>query len=162
MTRSIVAVPAGQPIVTVERVFDAPRSLMFRLFTDPYHLAQFFGPHGVTNVITDMDVRPGGGWHHVMYLPDGSEYAFISVYLEIVEPERIVFRNVADNCGFDGLPTPQITTTIRFEQVGAGTLLIAAFQAASVEQRDDIVRRGVARNMTEGNEKLAAYLTTLC
>lgn len=161
MSRSIVDTPVADPVVTVERVFDAPRALLFRLFTDPLHLARFYGPHGATNTISEMDVRPGGLWRQVMRLRDGSEYLITSIYLDVVEPERIVFRNVPEECGFDGLPAPRLVTTILFEDLNGRTRLTAEFRAVSIAERDEIVAWGIARNMSQGNEKLAAYITRL-
>src|SRR5258705_13217394 len=93
MTSSIVTTPAGEPVILIERIFAAPRALVFRLITDPFHLAQFHGPHGVTNTISEMDVRPGGYWRQVMRFPDGSEYPLTNVYLEVAEPERLIYRD---------------------------------------------------------------------
>src|SRR5262245_6009318 len=129
MTRSTVTTPPEVPVVIVERIFDAPRALIFKLFTDPYHLVHFFGPHGVTSPICEMDVRPGGVWRHVMRFPDGSEYAITSIYLEVVQPERLVYRNVPDDeCGFDGRPTPELVTSIFFEDLNGRTRLTAEFR----------------------------------
>ena len=86
--------PADDSVIIIERVFDAPRALVFKMFTDPFHLAQFWGPHGSTNPVCEIDLRPGGLWRQVMRFPNGSEYAHDSVYIEIVEPERIVYRDV--------------------------------------------------------------------
>ena len=52
--------------LVLTRVFDAPRELMFRAWTDPKHLAQWFGPNGFTNPVCEVDLRPGGVWRHVM------------------------------------------------------------------------------------------------
>ena len=57
-------------------------------------LVHFWGPHGATNPVCEMDVRPGGLWRQVMRFPDGSEYGHDSLYLEVVEPERLVYRDV--------------------------------------------------------------------
>jgi uncharacterized protein YndB with AHSA1/START domain len=65
--------PPDEPVIVIERVFDAPRTLMFKLFTDPFHLAQFWGPHGSTNPVCEMDVQPGGKWVQVMRFANGSE-----------------------------------------------------------------------------------------
>src|SRR6185369_17660301 len=93
MTSSVITMPAEQPIIRVERVFDAPQALMFKLITDPLHVVHFYGPHGVTNTISEADVRPGGYWRQVMRFPDGSECPITSVFLEVVEPDRIVYRD---------------------------------------------------------------------
>lgn len=74
----------------ISRVFDAPRVLVFTAWTDPEHMAQWWGPHGFTNPVCEMDVRPGGAHRIVMRGPDGVEYPIKGVYLEVVEPERLV------------------------------------------------------------------------
>ncbi len=82
--------PAKAELV-LTRIFDAPRELVFKVWTDPKHLAQWWGPRGFTTKIREMDVRPGGAWRYTMRGPDGNDYPFDGVYLEVVEPERLVF-----------------------------------------------------------------------
>ncbi len=55
----------------IEREFDAPRDLVWKMFADPYHLSRWWGPKGFTNPVVEMDFREGGHWHHVMRSPDG-------------------------------------------------------------------------------------------
>jgi uncharacterized protein YndB with AHSA1/START domain len=162
MDSTSVILPADDPVIVIERVFDAPRALMFKLFTDPFHLVHFWGPHGTTNPVCEMDVRPGGRWLQVMRFPNGNEYRSTSVYLEIVEPERIVYRDVPeDSSGLDGLPAPQLVTTILFEDLGGRTKLVAHVRAQSVAHRDETVRRGFAEVVSQGYERIDVYLTTL-
>ena len=86
--------------VVITRVFDAPRSLVFKAWTDPEHMARWWGPRGFTNPICELDARVGGAWRIVMRSPAGIEYPCGGVYREIVEPERLVFTNIAtDNEG---------------------------------------------------------------
>ena len=75
------------------RVFDAPRELVFAAFTDPKHLAQWWGPNGFTTTTHSFDFRPGGVWRFVMHGPDGRDYQNRVTYDEIVPPERIVYRH---------------------------------------------------------------------
>ena len=87
--------PAGLPMereLVITRVYDAPRELVFRAWTDPKHMARWWGPKHFTNRVEQMDVRPGGAWRIVMCAPDGSEYPAQGVYREIVPPERLVSR----------------------------------------------------------------------
>jgi len=77
--------------LVLTRTFDAPRKLVFKAWTDPKHLALFWGPRGFTTEIREMDVKPGGAWRYIMRGPDGHEYPFDGVYVEVVEPERLVF-----------------------------------------------------------------------
>jgi uncharacterized protein YndB with AHSA1/START domain len=86
--------------VVITRVFDAPRSLVFKAWTDPEHMARWWGPTGFTNTICELDARVGGAWRIVMRSPAGIEYPCGGVYRGIVEPERLVFTNIAtDNEG---------------------------------------------------------------
>jgi uncharacterized protein YndB with AHSA1/START domain len=161
MASSIVITPDDQPVIVVERTFDAPRALVFRLVTDPFHLAQFHGPRGVTNIIREMDVRPGGYWRHVMRFPDGSEHVITNVYLEIVEPERIVYRDAphGSEAEIADLPPAQLVTSVFLDDLGAGTRLRAEARLTSFALRLEAM--GFAEAMSQGNEKLAAYLATL-
>src|ERR1700674_4869075 len=80
--------------VVMTRIFDAPRKLVFEAWTKPERLARWFGPKGFTMPICEMDFRPGGAFRFVMRGPDGKDYPFDGVYLEILEPERIVFKGI--------------------------------------------------------------------
>jgi uncharacterized protein YndB with AHSA1/START domain len=75
------------------RVFDAPRELVFALWTDPKHLANWYGPRGFTTITDSMDVRPGGTWKFTMRGPD-RDYPNKVVFREVVRPERLVYQHV--------------------------------------------------------------------
>lgn len=77
------------------RVFQAPRELVWRAWTEPEHLAQWWGPKGFRNTFQEFDFRPGGHWRFVMHGPDGQDYKNESVFVEITEPERIVFDHIS-------------------------------------------------------------------
>ena len=81
---------------TITRVYDAPRELVWEAWTDPEHVARWFGPRGITtprSTIT-MDVRPGGTFELTMVSDDdGTEYPSGGTFLEVVEPERLVWRD---------------------------------------------------------------------
>ena len=104
------------------RLFDAPREVVFQAFSDPVQLAQWWGPNGFTNTITKFDFRPGGDWHLTMHGPDGTNYRNESVFVEIIEPERIVYDHLRTMhrflmamtyCEFDGKTC--LTWRMRFE-----------------------------------------------
>ena len=75
----------------IAREFDAPRELVFQAWTDPKHLAQWWGPKGFTNPVCEWDVRPGGKIYDVMRAPNGDRYPMGGEFREIVAPERLVF-----------------------------------------------------------------------
>jgi uncharacterized protein YndB with AHSA1/START domain len=91
--RRRAAEPVSDREIVSTRVIDAPRERVFRAWTDPVHLARWWGPKGFTNTFEVFDLRPGGEWRFVMHGPDGVDYRNESVFVEIVEPERVVFRH---------------------------------------------------------------------
>ncbi|RUP08180.1 SRPBCC domain-containing protein [Hyphomicrobium sp.] len=81
-----------EPFV-ISRIFDAPRDLMYKAFTEPEHIKHWWGPKGFKVIGTKMDLRPGGIFHYGLQAPDGSTMWGRFVYREISAPERIVFIN---------------------------------------------------------------------
>jgi uncharacterized protein YndB with AHSA1/START domain len=83
--------------IKIDRVFNAPRSLVWKVWTEPQHIAQWWGPNGFTNTIHKMDVKVGGVWDLIMHGPDGTDYPNKIVFTEIVKPELLKFDHVSDN-----------------------------------------------------------------
>jgi len=108
--------PASEPLSTREivtvRVVDAPRERVFRAWTDPERLARWWGPKGFTSTFQEFDPRPGGTWRFVMRAPGGAEFQNRSVFVEIVPPERIVFRHVSP---------PEFQVTAAFDEEAGKT-----------------------------------------
>src|SRR4249919_3204771 len=102
------------------RVLDAPRELVFSVWTDPKHLAQWWGPNGFTTTTHTFDFRPGGIWRFVMHGPDGRDYQNRITFDEIVPLERIVYRHD----GADDAEPVQFATTVTFEDLGNGQTLL--------------------------------------
>src|SRR5690349_8177887 len=99
--------------IFAERIFDAPRKLVWKAWTEPERLAQWWGPRNWKTTIKEFDLRPGGAFFYVMNGPDGMEAWSRSVYQEIVPPERLVYRDtLADREGnsIPGMPRMTITT----------------------------------------------------
>lgn len=115
--------------LTASRVFDAPRELVFEVWTDPKHIAQWWGPNGFTNTIHSMDVRPNGVWDFVMHGPDGVDYPNRIVYLKVVRPERLVYLHG---------PEPQFHVTLTFEELGDKTRLGLRMLFDSPELRNKV------------------------
>lgn len=121
------AIPApsefGEGTVTITRVFDAPRALVWQAWTDPKMMAQWFGPRHFTSAVPEYDVRVGGALRIVMHGPDGNDYPMKGMFREVVAPERLVFTNIAlDN---DGKHLLEGLTTVTFaEQSGKTTMTL--------------------------------------
>ncbi|HET7578973.1 MAG TPA: SRPBCC domain-containing protein, partial [Bacillales bacterium] len=86
-------VEASQNELVVKRIFDAPRDLVFEAWSQPEHLAEWWGPKGYTMQIAKFDLRPGGIFHYNQRSPEGEEAWGKFDYREIVKPEKLVFTN---------------------------------------------------------------------
>ena len=84
----------GEGTVALTRVFDAPRVLVWKAWTDPKMLAQWFGPRGFTSSVPQLEVRVGGALRIVMHGPDGNDYPMKGVFREVVPPQRLVFTTL--------------------------------------------------------------------
>lgn len=102
--------------VVVKRTFDAPRELVWKAWTEPERIAQWWGPSGFTTTTEVMDVRPGGEWRHVMHGPDGRSYPNQILYSEVIPPERLVY----DHPAFGG-ETAVFHAVVTFDAQGART-----------------------------------------
>jgi len=162
MNQNVVTVPPGTDYFTIERSFEAPRMLVWKCYTEPQHLARFWGPREATTAAT-VDLRVGGVWRTVWTYPNGHTYAYNSVYLELVPPERIHYRDAPDEWsgGLDGLPPAELISTIGLTEREGRTTVLAHIKAASVILRDETVARGFTGMVSLGNDRLAEYLATL-
>ena len=118
------------------REFDAPRDLVFAAFTDPKHLARWWGPNGFTTTTLSFDMRPGGGWRFVMHGPDGRDYQNRITYEEVVPPERLVCRHG----GGEDVEPVQFRQTITFEDLGGRTRITWRGEFPSAAERDRVIK----------------------
>lgn len=146
-------------VLVITRTFDAPRGLVWKAFADPYHLAQWWGPKGYTNPVCELDFRIGGHWHNVMRAPDGTELPVDSVFIEIVPPERIVYRNAPPKGEVWGdNPPPSFIRTITFEEADGRTILTIRAEFDSAEDKQNAMRRGFVEGTNSSLDKLAELL----
>jgi uncharacterized protein YndB with AHSA1/START domain len=156
---AIADLAPGEQVIVISRTFDAPRELVFNAFTDPEHLAQFWGPEGFTCPSCEVDLRVGGTFRVEMRAPDGASYPCVGVYREIVRPERIVYASTADEghpCG-GGLP-PRAVVTMTFTDLGGKTKLTIHTRLQSAADRDAAIVGGFNEGWTDALDKLAALL----
>jgi uncharacterized protein YndB with AHSA1/START domain len=160
MSTSIEADSATEAIITMSRMFEAPRELVWAALTEPKHVSQWWGGPGFTNPVCEMDLRPGGRWRHVMRTPDGQEYKFDFVFVEIVRPERLVWQNADHGKSIPGAP-PTCQNVITLEDHGRQTRwrLVAHFN--SLAERDFAVKMGFSGMISVSNDRLVAYLPTM-
>lgn len=142
--------------VILTRVFDAPRSLVFKAWTDPKMMAKWWGPEGFTNPVCEMDVRPGGKMLIHMQGPDGAVYPMTGVFREVIAPERLVFSDVAED--LDGNPLLEGVTTVTFEEQGAKTKLTVRSSARAVEPIGDEMLKGMNEGWSQSLDRLGDLL----
>ena len=108
-------------VLKIERVFDAPRDLVFRAWTEPEHMAKWFGPKGFKATVLKNDLRPGGQYRIHMLGPDGDHWTQ-GVFREIDPPKLLVMAGSWADA--DGNPTrPETTLTLMFDDLGGKTRL---------------------------------------
>lgn len=142
--------------VTMTRMFDAPRELVFRAYTDPDLVPRWWGPRDMKTTVEELDVRPGGVYRFVHEAPDGSEYRFRGEYREVVTPERLV-----NTFEFEGMPGHIIVDAATFEDVDGKTRLTVVSQFASVEDRDGMLATGMEEGGKDTWDRLAELLAEL-
>jgi len=132
------------------------------MFTDPKHLARFWGRTGYTSTVLEMDPRPGGTFRLEMRGPDGGIYPCKGIYREVVEPERIVYLGEPDGshaCG-GGLPPHALVTMTLAGHDGKTTLTINSRFEAAVD-RDAAVKMGFNTGWASSLDRLADLLEKL-
>jgi uncharacterized protein YndB with AHSA1/START domain len=131
--------------MVLERTYDAPRELVYTMWTDPKHIVHWWGPAGFTNTVQEMDVRPGGAWRHIMHGPDGVDYKNEATYTEVVRPERLAYEHVA----------PKFLATVTFTEAGGKTTVQLRMVFPTAELRNRIVKD---HNAIEGGKQTLARL----
>ncbi|HEX5824923.1 MAG TPA: SRPBCC domain-containing protein [Candidatus Limnocylindrales bacterium] len=138
-----------------ERTFDAPRELVWKAFTDPEIIPRWWGQHGTTTTVVEMDVRPGGKWRYVNSAPDRDDVAFYGEYLDVAPIARYEWTFMFDVEGVGPMGGPE---SYRFEDVGRGTKVTSVGHFDSVESIDGALATGMVRGAIETWDRLAAVL----
>jgi uncharacterized protein YndB with AHSA1/START domain len=157
----------------ITRIIAAPRALVFRAWTDPKQMARWWGPHVFTNPVCELDARPGGTFLIVMRGPDGVEYPYRGVYLEVVEPERIAYTDntsehpeewhamVNKHLPDGGGKTPlQLHVTVTFEDLDGKTKLTIRALFPTAVARDAFLKIGMSEGWAQSLERLEALVAT--
>jgi uncharacterized protein YndB with AHSA1/START domain len=160
MSEQSQTAPAGATVTTptereirTERVFDAPRDLVFATYTDPELIPEWWGSGAGTTVVDQMDVRPGGAWRYVITNPDGSGTAFRGTFREVSPPERIV-----QTFEWEGLPGHVSVETAEFEDLGGRTKITTTSIFHTTEERDGMLGAGMEGGLNESYRRLDELL----
>jgi uncharacterized protein YndB with AHSA1/START domain len=153
----------------ITRVLDAPRELVFKVWTEAEHMQHWWGPKGLSIIVVKLDVRPGGIFHYIMRDPDGNEMWGRFTYREIAAPERIVFVNsFSDAEGnitrppFDEPWPMEILNTVTFSELDGKTTLTLRSIPVNATKEEVLVFQSGFESMEQGYggtfDKLAEYL----
>lgn len=154
-TTRITAEP-GLPFIDIERVFDAPRDLLYRAHTDPELLAQWLGPAKYRMQVDRWDVRDGGSWRYVSVGEDGSEHGFRGVFHGEPSPDGIL-----QTWEYEGFAGHVSLEHLVFEERDGRTTLRIHAVYQSIEDRDGLIASGMEGGMNEGYTRLDALLGRL-
>jgi uncharacterized protein YndB with AHSA1/START domain len=156
MAKTEYVIEPGKQDLTITRVFDAPRELVFKTFTDPKLVAKWFGPRKYTTTVEKMDARPGGLWRMVQKDEKGNEHAFHGVHHDVVAPERIVAT-----FEYEGFPGHVLLQTVVFVALGEKTRMEEQLVYQSVADRDGMVASGMQEGSDESMDQVAELLESM-
>lgn len=141
--------------ITIERVFDAPVSMIFKMWTEPEHFSKWYGPKGITVTECSLDIRPGGKFDVQMKMPDGKIYPSPGIFHEVIENEKLQFSLIQ----YDKEGNPQIemlqTVTLK-EQEGKTHMTFNVVEVRTIPGVDPL--KGLDRAWGQSFDKLEEAL----
>jgi uncharacterized protein YndB with AHSA1/START domain len=141
--------------IVLTRLLDAPRELVFRTWTEPEHVARWWGPRGFTTTTHAIDVRPGGAWRFIMHGPDGTDFNNKIVFREVVKPERLVYAQGSD----DTDEAHWFNVTVTFAEERGRTRLTMRMVFPTAAAREQVVREfGAIEGGLQHLDRLVEYL----
>jgi uncharacterized protein YndB with AHSA1/START domain len=160
MIRSALSVreqPSDREVI-FSRLLDAPRELVWKVWSEPQHMHQWWGPAGFTTTTHEFSFVPNGVWRFIMHGPDGTDYPNRVVFREIVPPSRIVYEN-----GWDLPGSPlDFSVVVTLDAEGAKTRFSLHMTFRDAESYKTAVERyGVLEGGTQTLDRLAEYVNGL-
>jgi uncharacterized protein YndB with AHSA1/START domain len=153
-------VPADKPEFVLTRMFNAPREIVYKIWTNPQYVRQWWGVEGSTITMCELDVRPGGAFRIDMKAIDGTVYVNRGVYLEVVANARIVSKDIRDGSGMSGT-LPVATHTVTFEDFAGGTCVTLTSRFETREARDTMLRFGMMNGIRQSLDRFDRLVTSL-
>jgi len=138
-----------------ERTFDAPREQVWKALTDPEIVPRWWGPHGTTTTVAEMDVRPGGKWRYISRAADRDDVVFYGEYLEIDPPSGYKWTFMSDGEAVGPMGGPE---TFTLEDVSGKTKVTSIGHMGSPEAIDGALATGMVGGAIETWDRLAAVL----
>jgi uncharacterized protein YndB with AHSA1/START domain len=139
--------------LSITRTLNAPIELVWKVWTEPEHIAKWWGPNGFTNTIYKMEVKPSGIWDFTMHGPDGTDFKNRNMYVEVVKHEKLIF---------DHISAPKFRFSVNFTAQGNKTLLEWKSTFESAEELKKVIEVFKAdEGMKQNVDKLEQYLAGL-
>lgn len=153
-----ITAPTDDPVIVLTREFNAPRELVFALYTKPEHLKQWWGPRYITLSVCEIDLRPGGAWRYVFAKNGEPAITFRGEYREVAAPERLVYTYVYDVPYIRDHPA---LVTETFEALGDRTRLTQVVRHENFALRDGHLNSGMESGAVETMDRLEELLATM-
>jgi uncharacterized protein YndB with AHSA1/START domain len=147
----------GTDLVT-ERIFNAPRDLVWKVMHDPKLVTKWWGPRGYTTTVLEMDVRPGGAWRFINHTTGGEDVPFKGEYREVVPPEKVVYTFIVDIEGIRD-QVGLITTTL--EDLGGRTKLTDRSHFGTLEALEGALSTGMVEGGVATYDRLEELIATM-
>ena len=158
--RSEQKADTGRLDLTITRIVDAPRALMWDAWTKPEHIKRWFTPAPWTTPDCRIDLRPGGEFYTLMRGPDGTDHPNYGCFLEIVPQERLVFTDTLQ-AGWRPSPTPFFTAIVTFEDRKGGTKYTARALHKDDADRAKHEEMGFDQGWNAALDQLVALVKTM-
>jgi uncharacterized protein YndB with AHSA1/START domain len=142
--------------ITITRVFNAPRKLVFDAWTQPEHIRRWYGCEASTLIACAIDLRPGGAWRYALRMPDGGLFTMSGVYRDIVVPERLVYTE-----RFNNNPARESLVAVTFDERQGRTTLTSTALFSSAAERDAVLAAGVEAGAEMALGRLAALVVAM-
>jgi len=142
--------------VVMSRVFDAPRAMLFKVYTDAQHIPHWWGPRRLKTTVDKLELRVGGTWRFVQHDVNGKQFAFSGEFKEVVEPSRLVYT-----FEFEAMPGHVIVETVTFEENRGKTTVTATALFQNILDRDGMLNSGMEEGATESWDRIAELLAKL-
>jgi uncharacterized protein YndB with AHSA1/START domain len=152
MSKTQISAPAGVPFVEISREFDAPRSLLYRAYTEPDLVKQWLGPRRLEMVIDRWEPRAGGSYRYIHRDADGNEFAFHGVF------HSTDMDNLVQTFEFEGAPGHVSLDRLILEEQDGRTIVRTRSVFETVADRDAMIEHGMASGVEEGFDRLEELL----
>jgi uncharacterized protein YndB with AHSA1/START domain len=162
MSKNNLQLDRENKIMIMERVFDAPRELVWKAHTDATLIPKWWGPRDTETIVETMEVKPGGKWRYVHKGKDekgqDADYAFYGEYKDMQEPEFITWTFNFEPIG----PGHEITETVTFEEIEGGkTKIKVVSHYNTIEDFDGMLNSGMEAGATETWDRLGELMVEL-